>query len=90
MDEIDVQKVAKLARLKLNKEDEAYFKAKFNSILEYVGKIAEVDISDEMKEKDESLQRIYRPDTMKKSEISLADFSDYVENGFFKVPKVIE
>ena len=53
MDEIDVQKVAKLARLNLKKEDEAYFKAKFKSILKYVGKISELEISDDMKEKDE-------------------------------------
>ena len=90
MEDIDVQKVAKLARLQLNEKEEEYFKSKFKSILEYVGKISEVDITDNLKEKDETLQRIYREDTVKETRINLEDFSDFVENDFFKVPKVIE
>lgn len=89
-EKIDVKKVAKLARLKLTEEEEVYYKEKFNDILEYVGVLSEVEIDSEMKEKDESLQVIYREDKREDSPVSPEQFSDYTENRFFKVPKVIE
>jgi len=88
--EIDVKKVAKLARLKLTEEEEGYYKARFKEIIEYVGLLSEVDIDSEMKEKDESLQVIYREDQREDSSVSPDQFSHYTENKFFKVPKVIE
>ena len=87
---IDVKKVASLSRLKLAKEEEAYFEEKFESILNYVSKIAEVKIESDMREKDESNQRVYRQDTVINSDVSPEQFSETIENLFFKVPKVIE
>jgi len=89
-EKFNVEKVAELARLNLNKEDEAYFKDKFNSILDYVGTISKVEITSSMKEKDESHQKIYRSDIREDSPVSPDQFSDKLENNFFKVPKVIE
>lgn len=89
-EKFNVEKVAELARLNLNKEDEAYFKDKFNSILDYVGTISKVEIKSSMKEKDESNQIIYRPDIRKDSSVSPEQFSENIENNFFKVPKIIE
>ncbi len=89
-EKIDVEKVARLARLELKKEEEKYFEDKFNEILDYIGTISEVEITDDMKEKDESLQRISRPDQPQDSPVSSEQFSNNIENHFFKVPKVIE
>jgi len=89
-EEIDVKKVAKLARLKLQENEEIYFKEKFNAIMDYVGAISEVEITSDMKVKDESLQQIYRTDKKEKSPVQPDQFSDFVDNKFFKVPKVIE
>lgn len=89
-EKIDVKKVAKLARLKLNESEEAYFEDKFNTIMDYVGTISSVEIRSDMKEKDESLQQVYRPDQKEKSPVKPDQFSDYVDGSFFKVPKVIE
>ncbi len=88
--EIDVKKVAKLARLKLKEDDESYFKVRFKEIIDYIGLLSEVEIDSEMKEKDESLQVIYREDKRKNSSVSPDQFSEYTENKFFKVPKIID
>ncbi len=89
-EDIDVKKVAKLARLKLSKEEESYYADRFKEIIEYVGLLSEVTIDSEMKEKDESDQVIYREDQGRDSSVSPDQFSDYIENHFFKVPKIIE
>ncbi len=86
----DVKTVAKLARLKLTDEEEVYYKDKFNDILDYVGLLSDVKIDSDMKEKDESLQKIYRPDEHQQSSVSPEQFSKNIENKFFKVPKVID
>ena len=88
-DQIDVKKVAALARLELTADEEVYFQDKFKEIIGYVGKISEVEIDDTMLEKDESLQKIFHTDEPRKSDVSPEQFSEYVENNFFKVPKVI-
>jgi aspartyl/glutamyl-tRNA(Asn/Gln) amidotransferase C subunit len=88
--EIDVQKIAKLARLKLDKDEEKELRDKFAEIINYVGSISEVEIGEQTREKDESLQKIYHEDRQVKSEVSPEQFSAHVENLFFKVPKVIE
>jgi len=89
-EEIDVKKVAKLARITLGKEEEEYFEEKFRQIITFVGQISEVDISSEMQEKDESFQIIYQKDNQRQSDVSPDQFSNNLENKFFKVPKVIE
>ena len=86
-EEIDVKKVAKLARLKLTDDEEKYYEKRFKEILDYVGLVSEVEIDSEMKEKDETLQVIYRKDKRQDSPVSPDQFSEHIENKFFKVPK---
>lgn len=88
--EIDVKKVASLARLSLTEKEESYYELRFKEIIDYVGLLSEVEIDSEMKEKDESLQVIYREDKRQDSSVSPEQFSSYTENKFFKVPKVID
>lgn len=87
---INVEKIAKLARLKLDKDQEVYFQEKFNDILGYVGSIADAKLVSKERGKDESMQKIYHEDKMIKSEVSPAQFSNHIENKFIKVPRVIE
>ncbi len=89
-DEIDVTKVAKLAKLKLEKNEENYFRDKFSEIIEYVGTISEVEINQDTLEKDESQQKIYFKDQQETSDVSPEQFSEHMENSFFKVPRVID
>ena len=89
-EEIDVKKVARLARLRLKTDEEIYFAEKFRSILEYVGSISQVEIDDPMTEQDELFRMISREDVHRTSPVSPEQFSGNVENKFFKVPKVIE
>ncbi len=86
----DVDKVAKLARLELNEDERKYLQENFGKILGYENSIASVEIDDEMAEKDESLQQIFREDKVSKSEVTPESFSPYIENKHFKVPKIIE
>jgi len=87
---INVEKIAKLARLKLEKNEEAYFQEKFNEILGYVGSISEAKLESVELEKDESMQQIYHEDKTVQSDVSPNQFSNFIENNFFKVPRVIE
>jgi aspartyl/glutamyl-tRNA(Asn/Gln) amidotransferase C subunit len=89
-EEINVAKVAKLARLKIKPTEEQDFRERFNKILDYVGIISEVEISAENEEKDESLQVVFRADQPRTPVITPETFSKTLENAFFKVPKIIE
>ena len=88
--EIDVQKVAKLARLKLTKEEEEVVGQKFKDVIGYIAMLEEVEITGDLEGKDESDQVLYRPDKNIVSPVKPEDFTNNMENGFFKVPKVIE
>ena len=89
-DKFDVKKVASLAKLKLEENEIKQFQDKFSSILGYIDLLKDVDTDQEAAAKDESLQQIYRKDESKDSGVSPEQFSDYVVDRFFKVPRVIE
>ncbi|MDH5561321.1 MAG: Asp-tRNA(Asn)/Glu-tRNA(Gln) amidotransferase subunit GatC [Deltaproteobacteria bacterium] len=86
----DVKKVAELARLKLDEDQIAFFQEKFTTILDYFDILAEVDIDQPLEEKDESMQVTFREDVNVKSDVSPDQFSKFVVDKAFKVPKVIE
>ena len=86
-DKIDVKKVAGLARLKLQENEEAYFEDKFNAIMDYVGTISEVEITSEMKEKDESLQQVYRPDKRRTLLYARTGFQNMLTINFLRFQK---
>ncbi len=52
--------------------------------------LKEVEISEEQSESDENHLSHSREDKIEKSTVSPEQFSPYLENGFFKVPKVID
>jgi len=91
--EMDIVKVAKLARLDLTSEEKDEFSRQLSGIIEYVEKINELDTSmvdaaDHIVE----LNNVFRKDIVKKSldrnelEIIAPDFKD----GYIVVPKIIE
>lgn len=87
---MDIQKIAKLARLQLEVEEEERLQKKFEMIKSYIDSLSEVDTQNIHCEKEESFQQIYHEDIPKNSGISLTDFSPYIESNYIKVPKVIE
>jgi len=89
-EDINVQKVAQLARLKLTAAEESYFGDKFKEILGYVSLLSEVNIEGKTDQRDESNLSIYRTDQTNPSGIAVEDFSDKIENQHFMVPSVIE
>jgi aspartyl-tRNA(Asn)/glutamyl-tRNA(Gln) amidotransferase subunit C len=88
-DEID--KIADLAHLELSAEEKATFGRQFGEILAYFKKIEEVDLSAVEAAPDEQPPAPkFRADRMSPSGMSPEEFSPYLEDGHYKVPKVIE
>ena len=86
----DIEKIAALARLQLTAEEKALFAEQFQTILDYFSRIEAVPLP-EQRTQEQSLEREHmREDRPVPSGISPAEFSAYLENGHFKVPKVIE
>ena len=89
--DIDVKKVAELAKIHLPESEEQYYQEQFQKVLNYFDLLSQVDTeSIASMPKDESLQNLFRDDVMERSSVHPEDFSPYVENHFLKVPKVIE
>ena len=86
----EVRKIARLSSLELTEKETQLFAEQFSTILEYFEILKEVGISDVSHDTDESHLRKGREDKVVKSAVSPEQFSPYLENGFFKVPKVID
>lgn len=93
INESDIKKVAKLARLELSPEEMDEYSIQLSGILEYVDKINELDTSSvEAADHIVEVSNVFRKDSVggsfKKGELqSVApDFRD----GYIVVPKVIE
>jgi len=91
--ESDIIKVAKLARLDLTQDEKNEFSRQLSGIIEYVEKINELDTSSvEAADHIVELNNVVRKDVVKKSidraelEKIAPDFSD----GYIVVPKIIE
>jgi len=89
----DVEHVAMLARLHLDEEEKAKYTEQLNSILDYMEKLNQLDT-----EKVEPtshvlpIKNVFRKDKVEKSlanEEVLANAPDK-EDGYFKVPKIID
>jgi len=93
INENDIQKVAKLARLELSGEESEEFSRQLNDIIEYVEKINELDTSD-VKPADHiiELSNVFREDTVQKSiETSeIEKMAPSFRNGHIVVPRIIE
>ena len=89
----EVKKVAKLSRLKITEEEAQKFSEQLNSILEYASKINELD-TDNIQSTSHSIpmKNVLRSDELRQSypREKMLKNVPLQENGFYKVPKIIE
>jgi len=88
-----VRKVAHLARLDLNSEEEAQFTTQLNSILGYVEQLNELDTADvPPTTRAIEVSNISRPDQLEPfgDRESLLNGAPDREDDFFKVPKILD
>src|SRR3990172_8747935 len=89
----EVEHVAKLARLAVSEEEKEAFSRQLSEILTYVGKLNELDTSKvEPTSHVLDLSNVFREDAVKECLPSTEILSNAPdrENGFFRVPKIIE
>ena len=86
----EVRKIARLSSLELTEQETEIFAEQFSVILEYFELLKKAEIPEVAAETDESYLSGSREDKMVKSPVSPEQFSPYLENGFFKVPRVID
>lgn len=89
----EVEHVAHLARLAISEEEKDIFSRQLSEILTYIGKLSELDTSNVQPTSHVlDLSNVFREDAVKEclpSTEVLAGAPDR-ENGFFRVPKIIE
>lgn len=93
IDENDIIKVAKLARLDLTSAEKDEFSRQLSGIIEYVEKINELDTSMvEPADHIVELNNVFRKDIVKKSleRRELEAIAPDFKNGYIVVPKIIE
>ena len=86
----EVKKIARLSSLELTEKETELFAEQFSTILEYFELLKEANISVKSLDSDENYLNKGRKDKVVKSNVSVEQFSPYLEKGFFKVPKVID
>jgi aspartyl-tRNA(Asn)/glutamyl-tRNA(Gln) amidotransferase subunit C len=86
----DIAKIADLANLELTEAEKDTFARQFGEILAYFRKIEEVDTSAVDAAAKPPPPPVFREDKAEPSGISPDSFSPYLEDGHYKVPKVIE
>jgi len=86
----EIEKIAELAKIELNSEEKENFSKQFNDILGYFRKIQDLDLAPEDPEVAADVLPRFRDDRTNPSGITPEEFSPYLENGHYKVPKVIE
>lgn len=93
IEESDIIKVAKLARLDLSPEEKDEFSRQLNGIIEYVEKINELDTSKvEAADHIVELNNVFRKDIVKNSidRAELEKIAPDFQEGYIVVPKIIE
>ena len=85
-----VQKIARLSSLELTEKETEVFAKQFSGIMEYFELLKTAEIPDVVSNVDESHLGDSRKDKILKSPVSPEQFSPYLEDGYFKVPKVID
>lgn len=89
----EVKYIANLARLSLNNSEVEHFQSQLEQILGYIDKLKKVDVSSTKPMAHVlDINNVYRPDIVKPSMDPdlIFKISPANEDGFFKVPKVIE
>jgi len=91
--ESDIVKVAKLARLDLSADEKDEFSRQLNGIIEYVEKINELDTSAvEAADHIADISNVFRKDVVQKSfeQSDLKKIAPDFQDGYIVVPKIIE
>ena len=86
----EVSKIARLSALELTEVELKNFVNQFSVILDYFELLEKAEISDFYIDKSESNIQSGREDKVIKSSVSPGSFSNYLEDGFFKIPRVID
>lgn len=88
----DVVRVAHLARIDLTEDELKLFAKQLESILEFIDKLKELDVSSIRPAHTPALENVLRPDTIKDSLSKEAVLENAPKSlkGHFLVPKVIE
>lgn len=93
INENDIQKVARLARLELSGEESEEFSKQLNDIIAYVEKINELDTSG-VRPADHiiELSNVFREDVVQKSidPAEIENMAPSFRNGHIVVPRIIE
>ena len=93
MENINLAKIAELAYLEIQESEKENLTKKLKQVIEYVGKIKELDFAAASKENNttEPVKSVrLHPDIPHKTEIDITALSNSAEDGCFKVPKVIK
>ena len=85
----EVRKIARLSSLELTDKETEIFAEQFSGIMDYFELLKIADIPKTAIDVNESHLRGTREDKVEKSPVSPEQFSAHLENGFFKVPRVI-
>lgn len=91
--ELDIEKVAALARLNLKEDEKEKLRQDLNAILQYVKKLEELDTRNVIPTSHVlDLENVFRKDEVKESQVreSALSHAPSKEEKFFKVPKVVE
>jgi len=86
----DIEKIAELAALELTPAEKAQFAEQFQAILDYMRKIEGVELPEGVEGDEATAAAPLREDVAVPSPVHPEDFSPYLEDHHFKVPKVIE
>ena len=86
----EVKKIARLSCFELSEEETEQYSKEFNTILEHFEVLKTAELGEEVEEQSIHLPGEGREDERKTASVSPQDFSPYLENGFFKVPRVID
>lgn len=85
----DIEKIGELASLELTPREKQELVREFQDILEYFKKIDQVELP-ELGDRSTDQAGALREDIVVESGVSPDSFSDHLEDGHFKVPRVIE
>ena len=85
----DIEKIGELASLELSQQEKQEMVKQFEGILGYFKMIDQAALPD-LGENSTDMADALREDQVVESGVSPESFSDHLEDGHFKVPKVIE
>ena len=89
----DIDRVAALAKIKLEADEKSKLKSDLDTILNYIEKLKELDTKNvEPTSHVLNLENVYRKDEVKPTEVikDVLNHAPHREGNFFKVPKIVD